>query len=488
MNDMLIRIFFAFSAYFAGNKIFHAKPYNENFLWMSLLRMKLCEKFRMTMFQLLSLFILTIGSGYYTCQASEPKIPPQIRMLRIYGGSNERQPPIVILPTDSPQFQSSFGEAYVTIEIDIDAPIPPSLIAKFVHCNADWSEDENIFLNDIGFLRTSNIDWRTSAPSSYYFSHRGFIKAPNEQVKFKFSGNWKVKIYEMDSQVEPPLCEGRFFVLQPRAECRLDVFGDMYRPKFNVSFSAVAMEATVTAPSSILENQLHTAVFYRNFRWSEPYVTTENPRFIKNEKQYKFKYKAMQGGFASFGKKYRVERIPTENDYRILELTNTAWFPRIGSPVRLPFSDLRRNGSSVDYDDDGAMLTNFVSASTDDYVNIEFIMEPDGWHSDEDVFIAGSFNNWNPDGSWMMSYDEEMRYYHLRHWVRRGKHNYLYGTGRYNFEARSFDNISYDYFEGNAATNAHNYLCFVYYREFDFGGYDALIAVGGGSVYGYIKR
>jgi hypothetical protein len=76
------------------------------------------------------------------------KIPPQVRLIRVYGGSDESLPPIAVLsqPTRKSSISPTFGEKSVTIEMDVQSGLPPSLYAIFVHCAADWSEDNNVFL------------------------------------------------------------------------------------------------------------------------------------------------------------------------------------------------------------------------------------------------------------------------------------------------------------------------------------------------------
>jgi hypothetical protein len=115
-------------------------------------------------------------------------------------------------------------------------------------------------------------------------------------------------------------------------------------------------------------------------------------------------------------------------------------------------------------------------------------MDPQDWVSKEDVFVIGSFNNWMPDPTLQMFYDKDLRLYRLFHWVRRARHGYLYATGRINSDTRQIEHISCDEYEGNTVSTSHTYIGFVYYRETEFGGYDALIGVGAGSIYGNIRR
>jgi hypothetical protein len=415
------------------------------------------------------------------------KLPPRIRFIRTYGGNDERNPPVVI--KSSPyNIKSPVGESVVTIEFDVASDVPPILYARFVHCSADWEEDNNVFINNITYLRTSNINWESAPLSSNYYSYRGKLSVPNDQVKFSYSGNWKVLIYEIGREDEI-LAQARFFVLEPESECQLKLFSDFYEPEYKVAPSGLTMEAEVQAPQALLDNYLNTVVIYKNHRWFEPYVVSQNSSYEqKFESLYKYKFQTMIGGFSSAGKLFRIQGIPAENGYRVLDLSNLAQFPRSNTPVRLPFSDWRRTGSFNDPDDDGAMITDFITPSIDEYVYVEFVLDPDEWISNDDVFVSGSFNNWKPDYSWQMFYDSQNRLYTLRQWVRRGRHNYLYATGRYNEESGRVEKISYDEFEGNTVMTGQTYLAFVYYHAPDFGGYDALIGIGASNMFGPVVR
>lgn len=427
-------------------------------------------------------FLLLLITGYLAYSQQEKDIndfkpKPEFRFMRIYGGSDETKPPIVIINQGKSKYSIPIGENSITIEFDILANVPPNLYAKFIHCSVDWKENDNVFLNDIIYQRTSNISWESAPSFSKFYSHRGKLSVPNEQVKFQFSGNWKVKLFEYGDDTTC-FAEGRFFVVTPKADCSLSLISDLYFPKYNVSSNSNNIEAQVQSQETLLDNNANTVIIYRNNRWNEPYVITERNDMDSNPKLYLYKHPTMIAGFLGTTKLFRVEGIPSENVYRVISLTDLATYPRISGSVRLPFSDLRRNGSYSEYDDDGAMTSTFVTSSIDEYIYLEFVLNPEGRIAKNDVFIAGSFNNWKPDASWQMHYDEEDHYYHLRQWIRRAKHNYLYTSGRYNYESKCIEKYSTDQYEGNTNYSGHTYIALIYYREIDYGGYDSIIGIG----------
>ena len=401
---------------------------------------------------------------------------PQLRFIRSYGGTNEMAPPVVLLQeVDDP---SIVGSSFATIEFDISASTIPNLYALLVHCKPDWTEDDNTFLSSV-VNRTSVFDWAIAPQRSRYYNYRGFLKVPNVQIDLRFSGNWKVKIYAMDD--DRFLGEARIFIVDPQALCRFNFMTDFYEPKARVSSIALTLEAIIDAPSSdLMDSYMHTTVFYRNHRWNEPFVVSNKYSYDNNI----YDVGTHIAGVFPAAKVFRVSRIPAQNEYRVLDLTNLAMFPYTGEPVRMPLSDQRRNGMFIERSNDGAMVTSMVSSANDEYVPLEFILDPSpGYPSEHDVFIGGSFNNWKPDRSWMMSYDETLGRYRLRQWVRRGRHNYMYATGSVNVDDGSVRDLSYEEWEGNTASNSNSYIAFTYYTVQEYGGYDGIVAVGASNIY-----
>jgi hypothetical protein len=430
---------------------------------------------------------LIISSNPVQTQDKEAYIPPQVRFLRIFGGTSEANPPILLLSDKGTRYNIPIAHNSLTIEIDFDSPQSPNLYATFIHCNFDWAEDENIFLSDITMNRTSLISWATAPIQSDYYTYRGTLIVPNPQVRFSFSGNWKVKLWDYNDDSKP-VAEGKFFVVQPRGICTVDVYNDFYLPDLKVAPVCFNVQASIMTQEQLFDSRINNAVIYRNHRWNEPYIISEDRYTDLKASLYKYQFNRMTGGIASINKSFRIEKIPAENTYRVLDLANTTLFTSTSQPQRLPMSDLRRTGSYLDYDDDGAMITYFVPDAYDDYLNLEFLLDPDGWVSTEEVYVVGSFNQWKPDLSWQMYFDSDYKLYRVRNVVRRARHNYMYVTGRYNNVTGQVEKVSYEEFEGNNSSTNHTFFAFIYYKDFEYGGYDAIMAVGAGNLFGTITK
>jgi hypothetical protein len=265
------------------------------------------------------------------------------------------------------------------------------------------------------------------------------------------------------------------------ATATMNFMTDFYQPINRVSGIALTLETVVKAdPSRLLDNFVHTVACYRSNRWRQPFFASQRYRSSVNAPTVTSAVLGMLSG----GKVFRVERIPAENEYRILDLTSAGLFPSTGAPVRMPFSDQRRNGQFFQRADDGVMSTTAVSGADDEYIPLEFLLDPaPGRPSENDVFVVGSFNDWQADRTWQMYYDEQLRLYRLRQWVRRGRHNYMYATGRVSADDGSLLDLNFEEFEGNTASAGHGFVSFIYAQMQEYGGYDGIVGVTTSNIY-----
>lgn len=441
----------------------------------------------------LSVVCISCGTALPTAEyaadknADEIVLPLHIRSFRIYGGDDERNPPIIARNPKNLSVDVPFASQYSTLEFDVNTDVPPNVYLHFVHCDALWQEDNNVFLNDIAFSRTSAIEWESAPYQSSYYTYRGRVSFPNINVKFKASGNWKAKIFEYGNDTTP-LAEARFFVVDVLAQCDILLSSDFYEPHAKVSPAAFSIDALVSTNEPLFENQVHSVILYRNHRWHEPLVLSSilSPRLPSDA----FNYGISSSVFGSLAieKRFRIEGVPAQNEYRVLDLANTGYYPSGNFPARLPLPDLRRDGSYGESADDGASITRDVFSSNDDYINVEFQLDPERFPSRYPVYLVGSFNNWSIQPDWQMYYDKNENLYKLRQWIRRARHNYMYATGRLQAPYTDVDAITFEEFEGNTLSTYQTFVALVYYRDTSFGGYDAIIGIGASTIFGPVRR
>lgn len=434
--------------------------------------------------------------------------------VRAYGGNNELTPPVLILK-ENQRIVAPIGENSVTIEMDVLTENPPQLFLKFVHCNERWKEDENVIINSLGIFQTSSVDWYQAPAVSKYFRWRGKVLVPSPQIQFPVSGNWLAKIYSLDNS-EEVLASVKIFVVEMMVPSRTSMLNDFYRPtsQFAAS-SAYNYEIIVDGTPRMLDFQMNTVAMYRLNWWNNPfYISLNNDEgkdeytdeelygddeeYQKKENPHRQKLSSSitdQGpfptnisGFANIRKMFRMNNVPSFNEYRVFDCSNAGLFPFIEEGVQLPFRDFRRRNQFLEYADDGFINTSRISQFADEYIRVEFVLDPEKILVDKSIFVVGSFNNWTPTREWEMSYDIERDVYSLKQWIRRGRHGYLYGVGTLNFEKNRVEGISFEEFEGNTILSRQTMISFVYYREQMYGGYDAIISVSAVNSKGTFQR
>jgi hypothetical protein len=433
-----------------------------------------------------SLLLASCASAALRGEASMDNVPV-VRGIRAFGGANERLPPIILRvrqnalspSPDQTADLNGLGAAFVTIEIDVQSIIQPQLAVRFVHCDAAWREDGNVIIND-PLLRTTNLEITQASAFSRYFTHRARLTVPSADVPLRFSGNWKAKVLDVDNQFNlaaTPLAEVRFFVVDQETETALQMGIDAYSPRIpGTSPAAYSFEASLSAPAEYMDENFTTVTLYRAWRWNEPLVITQNPDKSRTETLYN-RSKTGVLGFSSGQKRFRISAVPAENEYRTLDLSNPTFSPVSGVPVRFALADLRRNGTYRERGDDAAMTTTNVPTNNNEYVQVEFVLDPEFAPSSREMFVVGSFNEWSIQPAWKMTYNAADRLYTARGWMRRARHNYAYATGITNPQTGIVEHIDFEECEGNTISANHTFYALFYYRSPQTGGYDALLGV-----------
>jgi Domain of unknown function (DUF5103) len=422
-----------------------------------------------------------VGCAAMKAAASYTQQKPVVRGLRVFGGTNEATPPIILRNTENAPKNTNgenVGSSFVTVELDVQTQGFPAFAVTFVHCDMLWREDVNNIIINNPMLRTTQVDVRQASAFSKYFTHRASFTAPNSDVKLNFSGNWKAKIFEAND-LNTPLAEARFFIVEQVGATALALLSDTYRPKIGgTSPSAYIIDANIKAPSEYIDDNFQSVVLYRNQRWNEPRIITQDPSFGRTEALYNNNATTVVTGFTSAQKRFRIVGVPAENEYRVLDISNPAFAPASGNAaIRFGLADIRRNGIFLLRADDGILTTRNVPLSQDEYVLTEFVLDPENAPSSQDLFVVGSFNQWKADPAWKLEYLPQERLYKLRQWVRRGRHNYLYASGRINTASQTVENISFEECEGNTLSANQTFYALFYYRNPTNGSYDALYGV-----------
>jgi len=384
----------------------------------------------------------------------------EILGLRIYGNNDEYLPPIIT------------KEEVVTIEFDVTTVYPPNLQIVFKHASKNWVADENVFVNRPEKLRTDYLAY-TKAPNGvfqYTFHYKNSFPNSRNKVVFVYSGNYIFSIINRDANDEV-LATGKFIVAEETVQTSMTIenkyYSEAVSPMYQVNFIAV----NVNAPSEyraddslgIYHSDIKTVDIIQNWKIDKPFRIDLNA--INSD--------AFVEDFLRPQKKFWIRNVPTGNEYRRLDLSNTTWYPNRQLVVLKGGPDVSRFQWQGRPDANGASkLKPFVGANSD-YLETEMRLRLPAKQT-KNIYLVGGFTNWEVLPEYAMNYDTTTQLYTFQFWLRRGVYDYQYVLGVEDANGRITQE---DWFtlEGNDWRTINRFTALVYYNDRKLGGFDRVV-------------
>jgi hypothetical protein len=161
---------------------------------------------------------------------------------------------------------------------------------------------------------------------------------------------------------------------------------------------------------------------------------------------------------------FMIDNLQSGNEYRRIDLTNTDLVP--------PYEVLRlRDGADMsrwqwqgaeDHNGTSSLVTGNRYA---EYVQFQFELGRPEENANEKIYVVGNFNGWKVDEQWKLQYDDSLKLYKLRVWLRRGAYDYQYVLNGNDWIA----------LEGNDWRTTNVYTALLYYHDVRFGGFDRIL-------------
>jgi len=372
---------------------------------------------------------------------------PEIRGLRLYGRSRADLPVAFI------------RREPMTIEFDIKAGHPPDLELRFFHYDRNWNLTQTGFVNDEFHNRTRiELPFEFAPVGVKGYTYHYSFQIPDERLfgVFLFSGNYEVEIWDTDS--DELLGRSRFFVSDTILRPRMKVDNRQEPSAMNPYYQVNQVEVAFTIPSP--DTADGQSYFPLDFNAVDVYRNRElyRPRRIDTDDRDP---QTFVEGFSTHSMVFRIDNILPGNEYRLLDLRNTDFYPQ-DRPIRSrDGADLSRFPGRPARDNNGASF--LVDGSRyAEYLDFEFELLWDT--SEEPVFVVGDFNRWMPDRGGPMRFENGR--YRWRTTLRRGRYDYQYVVGD-----------DWIVLEGNDWRTVNQYTALVYYRDPRFGGFDRILGV-----------
>ncbi|MCB2203439.1 DUF5103 domain-containing protein [bacterium] len=386
---------------------------------------------------------------------------PFIRGLRVYGGDDERNLPVMV-KRDTTKSKTSSLPDFITIRFDVQEEMPPRLAIRFYHCDKDWNIDTDFVVRDDFFTYTRQLEYEQAGAGTEQFSWRftnRFPSAFHSFVRFLYSGNW---IFDVTDEFDEDViyASGRFIVVENIVRTNLGIRNDYwsdFRPPRN---EVHRLTLKMAIPDKLFPDYVRTVDFYKNFNLFEHYRVSSDDR----------EENTFVEGIGLKEKTFRYDNVPPGNGYRFWDLRNPATYPddKVLSKFEGPdFTRFRFSGDLSRYY--GAAETTPLRSFNTDYLCVRFELEHP-FIDTKDIFVAGIFNNWDPQWSDRMIFDEDIEHYVMHRWLLRGAYDYQYVLGRYDEELGYVVDQDWISLAGNTWAANNLYWAIIYFDDDQFGG------------------
>ncbi len=337
-----------------------------------------------------------------------------------------------------------------------------------VHCDADWNESyivQEEYLE--GFMENPVDDYALSFNTIFEYVNYQIV-LPNEQLRFKLSGNYALVVYE-DQDREKRVLTQRFHII----ENAVGVEGRVRRPVSDAFKGANhQVEFKIHHPDVAILNPRDEVkvVLMQNNRWDNA-IRDLKPLYIRDQM---LEYTHTTGNIFKAGNEFRYfdNRTNRMNGENVIATD----FHRPYYHKTLKLDEVRSNKKFFAYEE---MNGKYSIESQDqevrdpdtecDYTFVHFTLDLEAPLLGGSVNVFGSLSNWNANKSNEMTYNFETGDYELSMLLKQGYYNYMYVYVPDGAQKADHTNI-----EGSFWETENDYQIFVYYRDLA-GRYDRLV-------------
>ena len=370
-----------------------------------------------------------------------------IKTVQLYRKDDQLSFPVLFLGS-SEQLELHFDDLAADFE---------TYTYTIVHCNANWEPSDLVvteYLSDFfnGFIEDYEYSINTLFPYIHYK-----VAIPNNQVKFKLSGNYLLKVYANNNE-EDLLLTKRFYVVEKRvnitSDIRMATLARYRDYKQEVDFT---IDHGTYPIQDVYQNV--TVMISQNRRWdnainnlkpliirsTELIYNFEDKNLFDGNNEYRFfetrnlRYQSMNiDGVQIMGGKTHVYILPEEprSSKRYL------FWPDINGKRQINRENSPLSNREADY-----MITHFKLVKENPV--------PGG-----DIYVFGELSDWEYKPEFKMNYVEVNGAYELTTTLKQGYYNYNYAYLPDGEEVGDLSTI-----EGTHSETNNDYYIFVYHRE-----------------------
>ncbi len=345
----------------------------------------------------------------------------------------------------------------------------------FEYCDQKW-EPSGLTAFDYldGFEENPVSDYALSFGTSQHYTHYS-VTFPNDDVQFKLSGNYVIRVWKDDDR-DTPVIVKRFFVWEESASAEPKV----YRPN-RIEFRNQYQEVNFT-------------IDIRNLGISNPFdevrvTLLQNGRF--DNALYDLKPRMVSSDQLIYDNDdivFKAGREYRRFDTKTLKFQSDRIRKIVSSPTGYDVyvnADDSRLYQQYFYEKDingqyviNADLANNVNTESD-YAQVHFVLKYPYFISDGEFYVYGDLSDRMLNATNKMTYDFDLQQYTATLYLKQGYYNYMYA-----FVSAGSTVADFNFGEGDHFETENDYILLIYHHEYDRN-YDRLI---GCSVFNSMTR
>ncbi|MCB0803379.1 MAG: DUF5103 domain-containing protein [Flavobacteriales bacterium] len=328
---------------------------------------------------------------------------------------------------------------------------------EFIHCNANWEPsglNTQEFIEGFfsGFIENYSYSFNTYIPYMHFQ-----LTFPNENIQFKLSGNYLIKIYE-DNDPEKIVLTKRFYIVDEQIKINSNIHIATlarYRDyKQEIDFELDLSLYPVRDPYQDLK-----VVILQNRRWDNA-ITSLKPLFVNGSKLvYNYEDNNLFDGLNEFrffdAKNIRFQSINVDGIQIIDNKVHLFLLPEEPRSYKRYYSQQDLNGNYLIKRD------NSDNSNRDgDYLTTHFTLKRESPVDNGDVYVYGQLSDWKHQEKFKMNYVEVNNEYVLTVPIKQGYYNYNYSVLPHGSDVGDMSII-----EGTHSATENEYYFLIYHRK-----------------------
>lgn len=344
----------------------------------------------------------------------------------------------------------------LVLEFDELSESSSNFSAKIIHCNFDWTVsqlNEIEYMNEVNRFQIRNL--QTSFNTKTAYTHYSFALP-----KVKLAGNYVLMVYK-DNDEDDIILTKRFIVFENKVIIQTEIKASSSPTERDrnqqIDFNLDYKNFELVNPREQIK-----VIIRQNYRWDNA-ITYLKPNFTREgDKILEYKFFNLENNFrgANEFRKFDMRSI------RFLGF-NIANINISDTLVQMRLeTDVSRNGGSYFRMTDlngGFFVGHYESGrgvTEADYVKVRFSLKS-SIPMQEEVYVAGAFNDWQALPENKMTFDAEKQLYTTDILLKQGEYNYQFAIN--NPLRRKLET---GFWEGDFYNTENQYEIIVYYRPF----------------------